>query len=120
MGKPFCWPDMDGEQEGQALFSLEGKTLKCPFIEMSMSITEKAGDNSTVIIAYGSNDCTSRLGEVQKTALAHVLFPMHASHLQPVKALILRNAGMHSANSSASPGANGKRRSYKGPLRAPY
>jgi hypothetical protein len=37
-------------------------------------ITEKAGDATKVIIAYGINDCISRLVEVDKSELVRLLF----------------------------------------------
>jgi hypothetical protein len=51
-----------------------GEPENCPFITFVSGITEKAGDAAKVIIAYGINDCISRLVEVDKSELVRLLF----------------------------------------------
>jgi hypothetical protein len=48
--------------------------LDCPRIHFVSGIAEKDGDPSRVFIAYGANDCFSRLIEVSKKNIAKLLF----------------------------------------------
>ena len=49
--------------------------LDCPRIHFVSGIVEKASDPSRVIVAYGVNDCFSRLVEVDKASILRSLFP---------------------------------------------
>ena len=55
--------------------SLGGTTyLECPAIHFVTGMTEKAGDNSRMIVAYGVSDCTSWFIEVDKSDVIELLF----------------------------------------------
>ena len=45
----------------------------CPRIHFVTGVAEKMGDNSTVIISYGVNDCYPRMIEVPKEFLVALL-----------------------------------------------
>jgi hypothetical protein len=60
-------------------YSQDSLVLDCPRIHFISGMTEKAEDSSKVIIAYGINDCVSRLIEVEKAAIAGLLFPSNLS-----------------------------------------
>jgi hypothetical protein len=51
-----------------------GEWFNCPKIHFVLSIIEKAGDDSKVIISYGVSDCLSRFVEVDKFAIARMLW----------------------------------------------
>jgi hypothetical protein len=46
----------------------------CPQIAFISSMTEKAEDDSKVIVGYGINDCVPRFVEIDKSEIAHLLF----------------------------------------------
>jgi len=50
-------------------------TFDCPQINYISAFIEKAGDPTSTIIGYGLNDCTPRLGEVEKKEISRLLFP---------------------------------------------
>jgi hypothetical protein len=77
----FClgWPSKD--ERGSSPFQYLGHTLKlvehfddCPFINFVSGMTLKADDPSTAIIAYGINDCTSRMVEIDVSEIKRLLF----------------------------------------------
>ncbi|CAB9509064.1 Inherit from COG: Hemolysin-type calcium-binding [Seminavis robusta] len=48
--------------------------LNCPRIHFVSGITEKHNDPSTILVAYGINDCFSRIVEMKKEDISKVLF----------------------------------------------
>jgi hypothetical protein len=76
----FCmgWPSKD--DRGSSPFQNLGESLKflehydCPAINYVSGMTLKADDPSTAIIAYGINDCTSRMVEVNVSEIKRMLF----------------------------------------------
>ncbi|KAL3793481.1 hypothetical protein ACHAWO_002092 [Cyclotella atomus] len=50
-------------------------TFDCPQMHFVSSFTQKANDESSVVIGYGLNDCTGRLVEVTKDEVIRSLFP---------------------------------------------
>jgi hypothetical protein len=46
----------------------------CPQITFISSMTEKAGDNSKIILGYGINDCVPRFVEIEKSEITRLLF----------------------------------------------
>ena len=54
---------------------LQGKQFDCPRIHFVTGIAEKLGDEETVIISYGINDCYPRMMEVPKNFLVSLLKP---------------------------------------------
>jgi hypothetical protein len=77
----FClgWPSHD--ERGSSPFQRLGDTLKlienfedCPSINFVSGMTLKADDPSTVILAYGINDCTSRMVEIDVSEIKRLLF----------------------------------------------
>ncbi len=46
----------------------------CPQIAFISSMTEKAGDDSKVIVGYGINDCVPRFVEINKSEIPRLLF----------------------------------------------
>jgi hypothetical protein len=46
----------------------------CPQITFISGMTEKAGDDSKVIVGYGINDCIPRFVEIDKSEIARLLF----------------------------------------------
>lgn len=50
--------------------------IECPRIHFVTGITEKLGDDETVIISYGVNDCYPRMIEVSKEFLVSLLKPL--------------------------------------------
>jgi len=50
-------------------------TFDCPQMHYISTFIEKAGDPTSTIIGYGLNDCTPRLGEVEKKEISRLLFP---------------------------------------------
>lgn len=78
----FCFP-FPGEAEVTENFLVDvvkerpfvlGDAIDCPYITFLSSVSDKAGDDSKVVIAYGLNDCTSRIVEVDKTEIRQMLF----------------------------------------------
>jgi hypothetical protein len=55
-------------------------TFDCPAIHFVSGIVEDALDNSKVIIAYGVNDCASRMVKVEKAEILRMLFPSMRSN----------------------------------------
>jgi hypothetical protein len=51
-----------------------GEEENCPQISFVSGMTEKAGDDSKVILGYGINDCVPRFVEVDKSEIARLLF----------------------------------------------
>ena len=49
--------------------------LNCPRIHFVSGMTLKAGDPSKAIVAYGVNDCFSRLIEIETESIVRALFP---------------------------------------------
>jgi hypothetical protein len=77
----FCmgWPSQD--ERGSSPFQHLGDSLKlvenfedCPSINFVSGMTLKADDPSTAIIAYGINDCTSRMVEIDVSEIKRLLF----------------------------------------------
>jgi hypothetical protein len=76
----FClgWPSQ-GER-GSSPFQNLGESLKfieqynCPAINYVSGMTLKADDPSTAIIAYGINDCTARMVEIDVSEIKRLLF----------------------------------------------
>ena len=50
-------------------------SLDCPRIHFVSGMSERANDPSKVLIAYGLNDCVSRVIEIEKEAIVEALFP---------------------------------------------
>jgi hypothetical protein len=46
----------------------------CPQITFISSMTEKAGDDSKIIVGYGINDCVPRFVEIDKSEIERLLF----------------------------------------------
>jgi hypothetical protein len=76
----FClgWPSQD--ERGSSPFQHLGDTLKlvenfvdCPSINFVSGMTLKADDPSTIIIAYGINDCSSRMVEIDVSEIKRLL-----------------------------------------------
>ena len=55
--------------------TINQKTFNCPRIHFVSGIAEKVGDNNTVIVSYGINDCYPRMIEVSKNFLLGLLRP---------------------------------------------
>ena len=55
---------------------LVGQEFECPRIHFVSGIAEKVGDDETVIISYGVNDCYPRMIEVSKEFLVSLLKPI--------------------------------------------
>ena len=55
------------------LLDMFGQTIDCPGIHFVSGITEKVGE-SKIVLAYGVNDCVSRMVEIEKRTLAEALF----------------------------------------------
>jgi len=49
-------------------------TMDCPVIHFITGMTEKVGDASKIIVAYGVADCTSWFVEIDKLNVIHLLF----------------------------------------------
>jgi hypothetical protein len=70
------------EDTGNPLWNVSDQTemefgsewINCPKIHFISGITEKVGDDSKVILAYGVSDCLSRFVEVDKAAIAKMLW----------------------------------------------
>jgi hypothetical protein len=77
----FClgWPTQ--AERGSSPFQHLGETFKliehfddCPAISYVSGMTLKADDPSTAIIAYGINDCTARMVEIDVSEIKRLLF----------------------------------------------
>jgi hypothetical protein len=77
----FClgWPSHD--ERGSSPYQHLGYSLKliedfddCPAISFASGMTLKADDPSTAIVAYGINDCTSRMVEIDVSEIKRLLF----------------------------------------------
>jgi hypothetical protein len=67
---------------GDGLGSSDGSlVLDCPRIHFVSGIAEKDGDPSRILIAYGANDCFSRVIEVSKESIAKLLFGWKRSNI---------------------------------------
>ncbi len=53
---------------------LKGTTYECPHIHFVSGMTEKVGDPSRIIVAYGVNDCVPRFVELSKRHVMMHLF----------------------------------------------
>lgn len=53
---------------------LYDQQFDCPNIHFVSGIAEKVGDDSKIIVAYGVNDCVSRMVEINKRDFAERLF----------------------------------------------
>jgi hypothetical protein len=70
------------EDTGNPLWNVSDQTemefgsewINCPKIHFISGITEKVGDDSKVILAYGVSDCLSRFVEVDKADIAKMLW----------------------------------------------
>jgi hypothetical protein len=77
----FClgWPSKD--ERGSSPYQHLGDSFKfiehfddCPAVNYVSGMTLKADDPSTAIIAYGINDCTSRMIEIDVSEIKRLLF----------------------------------------------
>lgn len=55
-------------------YRLGKKPLQCPYITFVSGISEVAGDDSKVLLAYGMNDCVSRFSVIAKDDIRRMLF----------------------------------------------
>lgn len=58
-----------------AMDAQSSMVLECPRIHFISGMSQKANDPSSVLVAYGFNDCVSRLIEIEKEAIVAALFP---------------------------------------------
>jgi hypothetical protein len=52
-----------------------GEAYNCPRIHFVTGITDKAGDPSKIVLAYGVHDCLSRFIVIDKKDIAAMLWP---------------------------------------------
>ena len=55
--------------------TIQEEEYDCPRIHFVTGIAEKMGDDETVIVSYGVNDCYPRMLEVSKSFLVGLLRP---------------------------------------------
>jgi hypothetical protein len=78
----FCMGFPSEEENEQNFYSrlvrsrplIMGEKENCPQVGFVSGITEKAGDDSKVIIGYGINDCVPRVVEIDKSEIVRLLF----------------------------------------------
>jgi hypothetical protein len=80
----FCLPYPD-EQEAEGNYHTKlsrsipnrlGHSNECPHISFASSMIEAADDPSKFIVAYGLNDCTARIVEIDKSEITRILFKL--------------------------------------------
>ena len=76
----FCFGHADEESanpytsmSAKIIFWLNGVSFNCPKIHFVSSVTPKVDDDRKVIVSYGINDCLSRMVEIDKSDIAHLL-----------------------------------------------
>ena len=67
---------VQGAANNQMLKFGDQKFVECPRIHFITGIAEKLGDDETVIVSYGVNDCYPRMIEVSKEFLVSLLKPL--------------------------------------------
>lgn len=73
--KTTLWKKMIFGGDGKIDTGEYSLALECPRIHFVSGMSDKAGDASKVIVAYGVNDCFSRLIELDKASIVKALFP---------------------------------------------
>ena len=53
--------------------NMNNEDFDCPMIHYVSSVTEKAGDESKMIVSYGINDCVPRMVEMDKHEVANFI-----------------------------------------------
>jgi hypothetical protein len=80
----FCLPYPD-EQEAEGNYHTKlvrkipyvlGHKNDCPAISFPSSMIEAADDPTKLIVAYGLNDCTARIVEIDKSEITRILFEL--------------------------------------------
>ena len=89
LSDPFCWVGKAWKK--RAYLFHQNESYPCPAIQMTMSITQKAGDPDTILFGVGMNDCEGRVVEMARRNVLGMLFP---------ETLLTRRRGFRLQNTS--------------------